>query len=451
MLNRTLLLSVVFLFAGSGCSSIDKAAISANAEPSQEIALLEQDFQQAGIEHVDVLAAKDYHRAERQLKEAKSDLKDGQDREEILSDVAYGRAYLERARSTADQRRPQITPLLDARAAALKAGVHSDKKLSHEMRDLDDEVEANAKDIPGKLTSKEFSELQGEYLALELKAIQNKYLATARSIVRDAKDDERAKSRTPVSLKKAENDIASAEQAIAVNRHDVPVFSGEVIKANTSAQMLREVLTAMDGNNKLDEPSAVKLVGQEHQISKLQGTMAAAESDIEDMSMRLKNQQRRLSSAQTAVGLQKAIVKAQESFDKDEAEVFQQGSDNLVIRLKKMAFSSGRAQLPQESLPLLTKVNNVITDLNAKEVSVEGHTDSTGSEQLNLTLSQKRADIVADYLRSNANGQYEVNAKGFGFARPIASNKSKEGRAQNRRVDVVIKAVPQNDSQLTEL
>jgi outer membrane protein OmpA-like peptidoglycan-associated protein len=207
----------------------------------------------------------------------------------------------------------------------------------------------------------------------------------------------------------------------------------------------------MDNNNKLDEASALKLVSQEHQISKLQGTMAAAESDIDDMQMRLKSQQRRLSSAQMAVGLQKAIVRAQQSFDKDEAEVFQQGADNLVIRLKKMAFASGRAELPQESLPLLTKVNNVITELNAKEVSVEGHTDSIGSEKLNLKLSQRRAEIVADYLRSNANGQYEVDAKGFGFARPIASNKSKEGRAQNRRVDVVIKAVPQNASQLTEL
>jgi len=444
--------SLLVFSALFGCATeIQKAPVAANADPTQEIDLLDQQFRQAGMDHVDVLAPDDYKESETWLKEAKGDLAAHESRDELLDDVAYSRAYLNRASSTADERRPQISAILEARAAALKAGVHSNKELSHEMRRLDEQIADNSKNLSKNLTTDDFAKLQGAYLGLELKALQNKYLASANMIIHDSIKNEHAERRAPNALKRAQNDVAAAENAIAVSRSDVPGFSGAVITANTSAQMLREVLTAMNNNNKIDEAAAYQLVRQDHQISKLQGTLGAAESDMEDMDARMRSQQRRLSSAQTAVGLQKSIEKAQQSFDKDEAEVFQQGNDQLVIRLKKMAFVTGSSQLPQASLPLLSKVENVIADLNSKEVSVEGHTDSTGSEKQNLALSQKRADIVADYLRENASSDFTVTAKGFGFSRPIADNKTKEGRAQNRRVDVVIKAAPGNDSQLTEL
>ena len=103
-----------------------------------------------------------------------------------------------------------------------------------------------------------------------------------------------------------------------------------------------------------------------------------------------------------------------------------------------MNFASGRADLPAASLPLLGKVAEVAKSLKASEIKVEGHTDSVGNADLNKSLSEQRAGAVASYLKTNGFQATDVQAQGYGFEKPIATNKSKEGRAQNRRVDVII-------------
>ena len=69
---------------------------------------------------------------------------------------------------------------------------------------------------------------------------------------------------------------------------------------------------------------------------------------------------------------------------------------------------------------------------------VEGHTDSTGSPGKNQELSQERAQAVASYFQSNGMESGKVEAVGYGFKKPLTSNKTKAGRAQNRRVDIII-------------
>jgi len=69
---------------------------------------------------------------------------------------------------------------------------------------------------------------------------------------------------------------------------------------------------------------------------------------------------------------------------------------------------------------------------------VEGHTDAKGSETYNLDLSARRAEAVRSYLVSQGVDQSRVSSQGLGFARPIADNKSAEGRANNRRVEIVV-------------
>ena len=71
--------------------------------------------------------------------------------------------------------------------------------------------------------------------------------------------------------------------------------------------------------------------------------------------------------------------------------------------------------------------------------SVEGHTDSLGPEELNRDLSQRRAQSVEDYLAAAGIDEARIVSVGFGEDRPIASNATPEGRAQNRRVDLVLR------------
>ncbi len=129
---------------------------------------------------------------------------------------------------------------------------------------------------------------------------------------------------------------------------------------------------------------------------------------------------------------------AVKQFSEDEASVYQQES-KLIFRLKRINFLSGAATIPAASKPLLTKINNIIKTVGAEIVAVQGHTDSVGTAELNASLSTKRAVTVANYLASLSGG-YKIGYIGYGESRPIASNETKEGRAINRRVDLVVTA-----------
>ena len=125
-------------------------------------------------------------------------------------------------------------------------------------------------------------------------------------------------------------------------------------------------------------------------------------------------------------------------FSAEQAEVYKQ-ANQLVIRLKAMQFPVGKAEIQPENDPLLSTVQEAIHAFGQPDVTVEGHTDSTGSEALNQELSQLRAEAVRRYLiDSGTLPANKISAAGYGSSRPLASNATRAGRAVNRRIDVVI-------------
>lgn len=76
------------------------------------------------------------------------------------------------------------------------------------------------------------------------------------------------------------------------------------------------------------------------------------------------------------------------------------------------------------------------------KVEIQGHTDSTGSPAYNLKLSQRRADSVRDYLLSQGVPEDQLQTKGYGQTQPVATNKTAEGRAKNRRVVMYVISNP---------
>ncbi|MBA3392634.1 MAG: OmpA family protein [Deltaproteobacteria bacterium] len=108
---------------------------------------------------------------------------------------------------------------------------------------------------------------------------------------------------------------------------------------------------------------------------------------------------------------------------------------NIAI-IDKIQFEIGKADLKPISFPILDEVVQVMKDNKQIElVTVEGHTDSTGSAELNRTLSQGRAESVVKYIASKGIKKDRMDPKGFGPDRPIADNATEEGREANRRVE----------------
>ncbi len=132
------------------------------------------------------------------------------------------------------------------------------------------------------------------------------------------------------------------------------------------------------------------------------------------------------------------FIETQNFFRVDEAEVYKKGNQ-LIVRLKGMQFPVGTALIMPENYQLLSKVQRAIKLFDDPSVVIEGHSDSTGSDEINKALSQQRADAVKDYfIANNTLAKSKIVAVGYGSDRPVASNASAEGRAANRRIDVVV-------------
>jgi outer membrane protein OmpA-like peptidoglycan-associated protein len=110
----------------------------------------------------------------------------------------------------------------------------------------------------------------------------------------------------------------------------------------------------------------------------------------------------------------------------------------LVVNMGDVLFATGKYDLRPEAQIVLAKLSGIILSHPGLNLAVEGYTDSVGSEDFNLKLSQQRADTVRDYLVNQGLPDSFVTAKGFGEADPVADNGTPAGRQQNRRVEIVV-------------
>lgn len=119
------------------------------------------------------------------------------------------------------------------------------------------------------------------------------------------------------------------------------------------------------------------------------------------------------------------------------AEECQTELANLVAN-RRITFASGMARLTPEASPILEDVVKVAMRCNGVTIEVGGYTDSRGDRDVNLKLSQDRAQAVVDYLAGRGIGRTSLVAKGYGQSNPVATNRTWEGRATNRRIEFSI-------------
>ena len=115
-----------------------------------------------------------------------------------------------------------------------------------------------------------------------------------------------------------------------------------------------------------------------------------------------------------------------------------QTESGVVVTLGDVLFETGQTELRDDAMSSLVEVVDLLQSEPDKRIRIEGHTDSTGNSDANLRISQQRADAVLNALVSLGVDAGRVTSVGMGQDFPIASNDSEDGRAQNRRVDVIL-------------
>lgn len=117
----------------------------------------------------------------------------------------------------------------------------------------------------------------------------------------------------------------------------------------------------------------------------------------------------------------------------------QEVQQKLNFAAKNIFFETGKDILKKESIDDLDNVVAIMKQFDFVKIAVDGHTDNVGSVQSNVTLSNKRAIAVVNYLTGKGVAANRMVASGYGPSRPVGDNKTNTGRAQNRRVEILLK------------
>jgi OOP family OmpA-OmpF porin len=126
-----------------------------------------------------------------------------------------------------------------------------------------------------------------------------------------------------------------------------------------------------------------------------------------------------------------------------------------IVSSRKINFEPGSATIDEGALSIMDQIAEVLQNCGEIRLEVQGHTDSQGREEMNLSLSQARAESVLNELRARRVLTSNFIAKGYGEAQPVADNDTEEGREANRRIDfrliVPEPSIPEGESTLESM
>ena len=418
--------------------------LAQDANPKAELDILKSDrLRSIGLQ-THLFAPYNFEKSEKYYEKALNESNENGDREDILKNIGYSKAFLAEADIIVTRNESKHKDLAEARIAAMNSGARQFpddlNKIDKRLMKYTEKVEKGA-NVDPKLSS----EIQQEYVSLQIASIQADKLSEAKNNLKLARD-QNASKHAPQSFALAEQQYNSAERLIETDRSNSLAIDQTSIQATAASQKVLELLKNMEKmkknspeQNAMNQENQKAAISQADELTKL-AIQNSAQKDLRISSQKnqIANKENENSELRNDRNFQASFEKARSQFNSSEADVYRQGN-NLIIRLKSIEFASGRSDVPAQSFATLNKVKNVIAQTNSQDIVIEGHTDNVGSAKLNQELSEKRAQSVAQFLGTSDDIEMQqIKSVGYGFDKPITSNKNIKGRAQNRRVDIVL-------------
>jgi len=496
----------LLLTSCAGTQPVKMETVSESESPAVVVNKFKSEMGSARNNQLNVLVPDTFAKAEKHLGSAEKALEKGGGISDIIENVTQGRSYLNTAEDKAKMTKKLLPDAIKARDMARSAGATKFEgdyaDLEKDFLDLTHAVETD--DL--NYAQKKQGDVTKGFRQLELRAIKENTLGQVRELIRSA-DRAGAKKIVPQSYTHAENTLREADSFISEQRYQTDVIMKKADDALFEAERLGQImslseqlksrepeensffvegivekitkkLSATDMRNEPVDIQVDNILGSIDSLQKDRQFMVektkTQETHIKEMTeknkMEIDNLTREVASLEGKSKEEQAEKKrledekraaeerlaserrfnelyneVQNLYESDEAEVYKQGYQ-LVIRLKSVKFPVGKAVIMPENYQLLSKVQQSIRTFGEPDVVIEGHTDSTGSAAVNEQLSQQRAMAVMEYLIQNRTLAAEkMMAVGYGPDKPLASNATAEGRAINRRIDVIIKPAMQSE------
>lgn len=269
------------------------------------------------------------------------------------------------------------------------------------------------------------------------------------------------------SISSAKTALQNAEQAETRHgaRKEVITFAREAVQSAEDARIITirkikaedeaaQVKAREDAERAAKEAQAQQ---QQEAAQRAQAEAAAQEAKAREETARAAREQAEAQAAQAAAQAQAAQQQAQQAQQQAQAaqqqemqmrerlrqqlsQVLQtrETARGLIVNMPDVLFDFNKYTLKSEAREKLAKVSGILLAYPDLKVQVEGYTDSIGSDEYNQKLSEERADSVRDYLVQQNVSNNNVTAQGFGKTNPVADNATNSGRAQNRRVELVV-------------
>ena len=286
---------------------------------------------------------------------------------------------------------------------------------------------------------------QNDYKELEHRAyLSGKKSQIALTIteekVREKEIEALNNEKTEVLLQKRDQEIRLAKKETERARAMALSEAEKAERAKKEAEEARLLASAESAEKeKANREAAMK--AQEAEQARMQAEAKAREAEQArmDAEARAREAERaRMEAAAKAEEAEKAKAEVDELLSQLSDLKAKQTERGIVLTMGDVLFAFDKATLSPEAFRNVDKLADFLQKHPNRSVLIEGHTDSVGSDEYNLDLSEKRADAVKNALVAKGVGEERITPKGYGKKYPVASNNTSDGRQLNRRVEVVV-------------
>lgn len=258
----------------------------------------------------------------------------------------------------------------------------------------------------------------------------------ARAKLAQLQSDPQLANQAPVEMKEAETAVHDAEQPREdkeLAHHLVLIADRKVDIAQTRAQThrLEEQRKALS-----EQRDSARLDSRTREADRARSDANYARNDANAARADASNARNQADAARMDT---EAARMQSEELQRQIAELNAKQTDRgLVVTLGDVLFATGKSDLKSDATSHLAKLAAFLNHYPNRSVIIEGYTDSTGSDDYNMGLSQRRSDSVKSFLQSQGISAMRLVSSGKGESSPIADNDSASGRQQNRRVEVIV-------------